>query len=234
MISESPDVDSYDKHTMTIQDHWLLWQLADSAFPAGSFGHSGGLEAAWQLGEINSSHALESYANASLQQLSRASLPFVLDAHRDPERFAELDELCDVFLSNHVANRGSRLMGKSFVTAAEQSFPCPALTAFRANCGVAHFAPVFGVVTRLLEVEREAAARLFVFIQLRGLFASAVRLGIIGPLQAQRLQFKLNPAAEQTARQSLSLSAADIAHTAPLLDLWQGAHDRLYSRLFQT
>ena len=26
----------------------------------------------------------------------------------------------------------------------------------------------------------------------------------------------------------------DVAQTAPLLDLWQGAQDRLYSRLFQT
>ena len=219
---------------MSAHDHWLLWQLADSAFPAGSFGHSGGLEAAWQLGEINSSDSLETYARASLHQLTRASLPFVLDTHTASARFNELDQLCDTFLSNHVANRGSRLIGKSFIVAAEQSFPSPALTDLRRTARLAHFAPVFGVVARLLELDRPSTARLFTFINLRGLLASAVRLGIIGPLEAQRLQFKLSPPAETTAQNSLQFTTADIAHTSPLLDLWQGAHDRLYSRLFQT
>lgn len=208
---------------MSTAGQWILWQLADSAFPAGSFGHSGGLEAAWQMGEIGS---FESYCAASLQQLTRAALPFVLDAHRAPERFAEWDELCHVFLSNHVANRASKAMGKSFAVAARKAFSVEVVGG--------HFAPVFGSVTRLLEIDRPAAARLFVFIQLRGTIACAIRLGIIGPLEGQRLQFKLSPLAEEVASQSFNLTTRDIAHTAPLLDLWQGAHDRLYSRLFQT
>lgn len=219
---------------MRAQDQWLLWQLADSAFPSGSFGHSGGLEAARQLGEVSNPAALESYLLASLQQLSRAALPFVLDAHTSPARFSELDELCEVFLSNQVANRGSRLMGKSFIVAAEQSFPSPAMTEFRLTARLGHLAPAFGVITRLLEVDQAAVSRLFTFIHLRGALATAVRLSIIGPLEAQRFQFKLSPAAEMIAQNALRLTTADLAHTAPLLDIWQGAQDRLYSRLFQT
>jgi len=219
---------------MLAQEQWLLWQLGDSAFPAGSFGHSGGLEAAGQLGEVQTFDDLEFYARSSLQQLTRASLPFVMDAHSAPSRFDELDELCDIFLSTHVANRGSRLTGKSFIAAAEQSFPSASLTNFRATARIGHLAPAFGAIARLLEVDRSSAARLFCFIHLRGLLGSGVRLGIIGPLASQRLQFKLAPAAEIAAKNSLSLTTDDIAHTAPLLDLWQGAHDRLYSRLFQT
>jgi urease accessory protein len=271
---------------MTPADQWLLWQLADSAFPSGSFGHSGGLEAAMQLGEIPSRPGLENYLLASLQQITRAALPFTLDAHRDPSRAAELDETCEAFLSNHVANRGSRLMGRSFASAAQNSFPLackrdlndwnndnqmpiplprsgrreesfpvesqtpedssrrplrtevqppPSTTPLaELDFPYHHFAPVFGVVARLLEIDRASAARLFVFMQLRGSIASAVRLGIIGPLEAQRLQFKLSPAAETAAQQSLHLTVEDAAHSAPLLDIWQGAQDRLYSRLFQT
>jgi urease accessory protein len=219
---------------MTPQDQWLLFQLADSAFPSGAFGHSGGLEAAFQLGEITGSESLENYARASLQQLTRAALPFVLDAHADATRFAELDRLNDIFLSNHVANRASRLMGKSFIVAAERSFGSAALTELRTAAKVGHFAPAFGVIARILEIARDASARLFTFMQLRGLLASAVRLGIVGPLEAQRLQFKLSLCAEAVAQNSLRFTTADIAHTAPLLDIWQGAHDRLYSRLFQT
>src|SRR5262245_42537081 len=112
---------------MNPHDHWLLWQLADSAFPAGSFGHSGGLETAWQLGEISARQDIESYLLASLQQISGVALPFALDAHREPARFPEFDRLNDIFLSNHVANRASRATGKCFLAAAEQSFPSHAL-----------------------------------------------------------------------------------------------------------
>lgn len=219
---------------MTPQEHWLLWQLADSGFPAGSFGHSGGLESAWQLGEVPSRSSLEHFLQSSLQQISRAALPFMLDAHREPERFAELDQYCEAFLTNHVANRASRLTGKSFLVAAEKSFPSSALTKLRADCQIGHLAPIFGVVTRLLEIQLDSAARLFIFNQLRGAIAAGVRLGVIGPLEAQRLQFKLAPSAESVARESIHFTCDDVAHTAPLLDLWQGAHDRLYSRLFQT
>lgn len=218
---------------MSAPDQWLLWQLADSAFPAGSFGHSGGLEAAWQLGEVTARN-LEAFLQTSVAQLSRAALPFVLEAHREPARFESLDKLNEVFLSNHVVRRASQLLGKSFVVAADQSFPSPALAEFRNNSGHTHFAPTFGVITRLLEIQLADSARLFIFINLRGWLASAVRLGIIGPLEAQRIQFRLNPLAEEISRASSHFSIDDLATTAPLLDIWQGAHDRLYSRLFQT
>lgn len=218
---------------MSAPDQWLLWQLADSAFPAGSFGHSGGLEAAWQLGEV-SRHNLEAFVQTALSQLSHAALPFLLDAHREPSKFSALDSLNEVFLSNHVARRASQLLGKSFLIAAEQSFPAAALTQFREASGDTHFAPTFGVVMRILEVQLADAARLFIFLNLRGWLASAVRLGIIGPLEAQRIQFRLSPVAEEASRASLAFTTEDLATAAPLLDIWQGAQDRLYSRLFQT
>ena len=40
--------------------------------------------------------------------------------------------------------------------------------------------------------------------------------------------------AEGIVQKGLGLTLADLAQTAPLLDLWQGAQDRLYSRLFQS
>jgi urease accessory protein UreF len=48
------------------------------------------------------------------------------------------------------------------------------------------------------------------------------------------LQQKLSSPAEKILTSCVRLTLADIAQTAPLLDLWQGAQDRLYSRLFQS
>jgi len=48
------------------------------------------------------------------------------------------------------------------------------------------------------------------------------------------LQHRLSFKAEEVLKRYESLTLDDIAQTAPLLDLWQGAQDRLYSRLFQS
>ena len=87
---------------------FLLWQLADSAFPTGGFAHSGGLEAAWQHDEVRTRSELASFLEAALQQMGWNALPLVRAAHAEPERLDELDELCEAFTSNHVANRASR------------------------------------------------------------------------------------------------------------------------------
>ena len=86
----------------------------------------------------------------------------------------------------------------------------------------------------LLGLNRQATQRLFFFVTLRGLIAAAVRLGIIGPMEGQALQFRLSPQAELISERCTNLSVDHVAQTSPILDIVQGAHDRLYSRLFQT
>ena len=208
---------------------WLLWQLMDSAFPTGGFAHSAGLEAAWQHGEIRHRDHLLSFAEAGLLQLGHAALPFVTTAHAEPDRVAELDRLCDVFTSNHVANRASRLQGRAFLTAAQKIFEVSL-----SESPFLHIAPVFGASLRQLNVTGETAARLFFFSHLRSVLAAAVRLNIVGPMEAQILQRRLSPVADKIIADCGALTVDDIAQTSPLLDLWQGAQDRLYSRLFQS
>ena len=218
-----------DSNQPAAADDWLLWQLADSAFPTGAFSHSAGLEAAWQQGEVRGRVEFASFLDASLRQLGRASLPFLTAAHREPERLAELDQLCDAFTTSHVANRASRLQGRAFLASAERIFATPPL---QPPCG--HAAPVFGAVTRLLEISCHASSQLFFFSHLRGLAASGVRLGIVGPMEAQTLQHRLSVQAQEILSRYESLILDDIAQTAPLLEIWQGGQDRLYSRLFRS
>jgi urease accessory protein len=208
----------------------MLWQLADSAFPAGGFAHSGGLEAAWQHGEARSVSELAALLETSLRQLGHASLPFVSAAHDDPGQLLALDQWCDAYLTNHVANRASRLQGRAFLSSTEKIFPGRLLG--RPPCG--HFAPVFGAVARTLGLDRCRAGRMFFFQHLRGLIAAAIRLGIVGPMEGQALQHRLSPAAAEILAQCEKLPVADAAQTAPLLEIWQGTQDRLYSRLFQS
>jgi urease accessory protein len=211
----------------------LLWQLADSAFPTGGFAHSAGLEAAWQHGEVKNRAELMAFLETSLHQAAQAALPFVVVAHSEPQRLPELDKLCDAFLSNHVANRASRLQGRAFMTAVER-ICAPQTPEARPQTPSSHFAPVFGACLRALKVPRDTTVRLFVFSHLRSLLAAAVRLNIVGPMEAQKLQHQLSSLSEEIVQSSAALTLDDLAQTAPLLDLWQGAQDRLYSRLFQS
>jgi urease accessory protein len=236
--------------TTLIAPDFLIWQLCDSAFPTGGFAHSSGLEAAWQHGEVRGRAELLSFTETSLEQLGHAALPFVTAAFDAPEKLSQFDALCDVFTTNHVANRASRAQGRAFLTAVERIFPERGVHAAspsndrsalkrpegRAPDAVpfAHFAPVFGACLRELELSRETTARMFFFNHLRSVLAAAVRLNIVGPMEAQMLQQKLSAKAELVRQKCEALTLDQIAQTAPLLDLWQGAQDRLYSRLFQS
>jgi urease accessory protein len=212
-----------------LEGQWLLWQLGDSAFPTGGFAHSGGLEAAWQHGEVGNAADLASFLEASLWQMGRGTLLVVTAAHDDANQLASLDDLSEAFLSNHVAKRASQLQGRAFLASVVRIF---AVTVKRPVNG--HFAPIFGAVTAALGVTRAHTARLFCFQYLRSLLSAAVRIGIVGPMEAQTLQHQLSPRVREVLLHCEKLPIEEIAQTAPLLEIWQGRQDHLYSRLFQT
>lgn len=217
---------------------WLLWQLVDSAFPAGGFAHSAGLEAAWQAGQLREQESLACFIEASLDAVARGTGVYLVAARREPGRLAEWDGATDLFLNNHVANRASRAQGQAFLRVAGEIFGVADLAAVRDRARhdrlPGHYAPVFGACAAVLGIGEPDAARLFIFISLRGLVSSAVRLGIVGPLEGQRIQLSLSHHVEAWAEAARSIALEDVAQTAPILDLLQGTQDRLYTRLFQS
>jgi len=213
---------------------WQVWQLMDSAFPTGGFAHSSGLEAAWQHGEVRGRDELVSFLEASLDQLGHAGLPFVMAVFDQPAKLSESDALCEAFTTNHVANRASRVQGRALLTAVERIFMAGEKKPGEIVSAYGHFAPLFGFCLQRLAVPREIAGRMFFFNHVRGVLAAAVRLNIIGPMEAQIMTRRLMPKAEIIFKACEHLTLDQIAQSAPLLDLWQSTQDRLYSRLFQS
>src|SRR3979409_495092 len=99
---------------------WLVWQLVDSAFPAGGFAHSYGLEAAWQQGEVNAA-SLPAFVRDAIAPAGASGLPFVMAGFDDPDSLFVIDERCDAFLRNPVANRASRVQGRAWIGTVERS-----------------------------------------------------------------------------------------------------------------
>jgi urease accessory protein len=215
---------------------WLEWQVVDSAFPTGLFAHSSGLESAWQHGEVERFADVQQFVEASILQAGHATLPFVNDAFADRARLEALDALAEAFLTNAVANRASRIQGRTLAATAARIWPEPGMRSLqvRANALHAHVAPLSGAVFRQLHLRLVTVQRIVLYSTARGVLSAAVRLGIIGSFEAQQLQTSCTPCLDRVAQACSDFSVTDLAQTAPVIDVLQSAHDRLYSRLFQS
>lgn len=112
----------------------------------------------------------------------------------------------------------------------------------------AHFAPLFGAVGRALRLEDGELAYLFLLNHAKAVLSAAVRASIMGPYQAQallaseRLQGWVRAGVErETAVQrggdgiwQRSCDVERAAVTVPVMDLWMGRHELLYSRIFNS
>jgi len=219
---------------------WLCWQLLDSAFPAGGFSHSGGLEAVWRQGLLadETGDGLTGFLGLSLRQAARSWVPMALTVHTNMDQHQEVDQVCQAFLSNHVARQASRQQGLSFLRAGLEAFGSPLLSEMdsrvRDQAIVGHYAPVFGGVCLALGLGRQRCAELVLFLELRTQLSAAVRLGVTGPMAAQRVQASLASTVAECAEVGLGTELDQIQQITPMLELAQMNQDRLYTRLFQS
>jgi urease accessory protein len=225
-------------HVSSTGGRWRLFQIADSAFPTGGFAHSAGLEAAFQRGTVGSAQDLDLHVRMHLANVGSASLPFVAAAFDDPADVWALDAWFDATLVNHVANRASRTQGRTFVATCARAFDEPAVLALAARAGgrdvAAHLPPLFGATIAALGLERREALALYLYTALRGVASAAVRLGLVGPHEAQRLQCRHGTTLDAVLAASEIRTPEDAACTAPVIDAVGATHDLLYTRLFQS
>lgn len=220
---------------------WILWQLLDSAFPVGGFVHSSGLEVAYKKGLLLDENDLIEFLVAVLDDIKSASLPYALSAYREPEEFEEIDEHCDVFLSDPITNRASRRQGLGLLIAVSQMLDTERDQSFKnlakAQGWACHYAPCYGWMFRELGLPEEELALSYLFLCARTVISAAIRLNVIGPLRAQWIFRVLSEQIEQSSiGESLPIAQdyKSVVNRAPLLNYCQCAADRLYSRLFQS
>jgi urease accessory protein len=202
---------------------WIVLQLADAAFPTGGFAHSLGLEASRAM---RAADDVRAFAEGALWNAGTAGLPLVRAAFASPDRVADFDAIADAFLTSAVANRASRTQGRALALACAESFGVRA--------GGVHHAPVFGALGASLGLTLDEASALWLHGALRTVLSAAVRLGALGPHEAQGVQRALAPVCDRVLASCSALTLDDLAVSAPIAELCGAMHDTLYSRLFQS
>ncbi|EFQ27935.1 urease [Colletotrichum graminicola] len=246
--------------SLTLSNHYLLL-LSDSALPLGSFAFSSGLES--YLAHTRGRSSFNVFLPESISAYASTTLPFVVAAHRDPNALAELDDHLDAAIICTVGRRASIAQGRALLSIWERSFATSlpahvvatlqpyvamlkAATSSRVSSTAddsaepplvfAHLAPLFGAVSNLVGLSLQQTAYIFMMGHVKALISAAVRASMFGPYQAQKVL-------ASTQVQQLITAAIDrewdtpierAGQTMPVMDLWIGRHEVLYSRIFNS
>ena len=140
----------------------------------------------------NDGPSLRSFVRSAIRQAARGATPIVLAVLREPQAFALWDAFYDATVSNHVANRASRGTRSSVSQYEPPSVRHAGVDSGERHCSpsgrLATCPPFSGWWRGRLGISAASALGPVLFLIARGLVSAAVRLGVVGPMEGQRLQ----------------------------------------------
>eukprot|EP00439_Symbiodinium_sp_Y106_P066506 s965_g10.t2 len=180
-------------HQLNLRQQFTLCHLTDATLPVGGFAHSGGIEAALQLGLLSRQEGdidgLKLFIKMLALSTFRLQGPFLRSAHRlgakadgVPVDWSELDADLHAHLAGGLACRASLLQGAGLSRIGRRW--CD-LSGLPRN---GHFASFFGLLCARLDLPQEVTVQGFLYCSVRDAVSAAVRLNLVGPLQAAELQ----------------------------------------------
>lgn len=103
-------------------------------------------------------------------------------------------------------------------------------------CG--HLAPLFGALAAAMSLDLIETIHLFLLNYAKTLLSAAIRASVIGPYQSQSLlashwlrdMIRLRAHAELQS----PVPVEDAGQSVPILDIWTGRHEIIYSRIFNS
>ncbi len=218
-----------------------LFQVTDSAFPSGSFAFSYGLESMAKLGRIRDVADFRKYMFNVLTQISRSEMPFVNSGYNSALEFrqslAPVMEMLDAFITIPCLHKASIMQGKVLLQVMKMVYPehdfVDVMSWFQLNELSTHYAPLFGIVCRVIGFTHRETLSAYAYISLRDQISAAIKLGMFGPHKAQGILQEVlrNVSAEINLVKKLEYYEA--YRIALALEIAQANHPGLYSRLFQ-
>ncbi|KAL7795441.1 spindle pole body formation-associated domain-containing protein [Trichoderma ceciliae] len=235
----------------------FLFLLSDSALPIGSFAFSSGLESFAAHNPRASSFS--TFLPLSLSSFASTTLPFVLAAHRNPASLESLDDQLDAAVICTVGRRASVAQGRALLSIWERSFKATLPSGGDSGALIledfstllrresnksggeaplvsAHLGPLFGAICLIVGLTLRQTAYVFMLSHVKALISAAVRANVFGPYQAQKLlagenvQTMINAMVEREWQTPVE----EAGQRVPIMDLWVGRHELLYSRIFNS
>lgn len=222
-------------------DLMRLLQIADASFPAGGFAFSSGLESVAKSGYMKTLEDFRQYLECHLEQIASAELPFLNSAFAaapQSDAFSEVVREWDAWVFLPSPRRASLSQGQGWARAMEAAQAAPAVAEVRPWFARAslplHFLMAFAATLAAAGFAVGDAQRLLLHLALRDQLGAAVRLGLVGSLQAQNLHRDHIAFGESLRAARADWTHADAVRAAPMIELGQASHPHLYSRLFQS
>ena len=227
----------------------LLYYLSDSAFPSGSFCFSNGVEVLKNIGNIEQ---LEPFIIDLLMQAA-SELPFVLVAYDNSEDTKVLMKLSRAFSILNINDsrlKSSLQQGKSYYMAVCKSFFLEEGHYIHTlkvlfDKGLQSFIPcIYGVFSKQIGLSKSDSLQLYLLTFLKNSINAAVRLDLMDAYYSQLFMLNQDKLIKQLVDLYIDftvdpaftieefLNEALVDQLNPSLDIFQGLHDNLNTKLF--
>lgn len=222
-------------HHLNDVDLLLLFHLADSALPVGSFAYSNGLEAMAKFGLLRCERDLVEHLEMVSQQLLRFDLQILASAMRSLEW---KDAMRTFHLQTRVLSlrKAAITQGRAWLRLLAASYPqvdgLQIQRSFKQAELPLYFIGAYGLSMKHMNIGIQRAALLYYFCALRDQISAAIRLGLVGPTSGHTML-------SQQLKLGLSLPSEDLMNhelatrITASLDAAQLGHAHLYSKQFQ-
>ncbi|KAK3501315.1 UreF-domain-containing protein [Neurospora crassa] len=100
----------------------------------------------------------------------------------------------------------------------------------------AHLPPLFGAICALVGLSLEQTAYVYLLSHVKALVSAAVRAGMFGPYQAQKMlaSRQVQDMIGALMKREWERGVEEAGQSVPVMDLWIGRHEVLYSRIFNS
>ena len=235
-------VDLHLNQESSLKQKLTLMQLSDSFFPSGSYTLSHGLESLIQNQQIKQAEDFITFLRILLHnRLGTCDLVALIHSYQsslsdDLEKIKAIDARLFAQTAIAISRQTQAQSGRALLMVAESTWENQQLitlikdrAANRFNC---LHPVVFGVVGNIAGLSLIDTGLAFLHSFITGLLGAAIRLGILGHLQAQQISLNLAADLETVLVTAYSMDLEQMHTTTLTIDLAQMRHAKLNTRLF--
>jgi urease accessory protein len=209
-------------------------------FPVGAFAYSHGLEWAHEAGDISDADDLRDWLATLVERGALHNDAILLGAayraalQRDANRLCEMNELALAMATSRERRLETTTQGNAFLLAIRKSWPCATLDLIDAREEDIAYPVAVALAAVGHNLPLAATLDMFCLGFVSNLVSAAIRLGIVGQTDGQRVIAALMPVIRDTAQGCASKDLDDLGGSAFRSDLASLRHETQYTRLFRS